>query len=151
MNRKREIDLSRSFAGLLFSCACSASSCFLFHTRVLLLPEEELELRHAHLLAAEFDAFHFQAKPLIQAAFSGDCDPAPGSYYAMPGKSVRLAQCADNETRTARNSGRAGDCPIAGDMAARDLQDGGADLCKQWVGPSVFGHDGHFNQGRLSS
>src|SRR5712672_3117295 len=83
----------------------------------------ELKLAHPYLLAAEFHAFHFQAKTLIQATFTGNRDSATGRYDAMPGKSVRLAQRANHLAGSAGKPSSAGDCSVTGNMAARDLQD----------------------------
>ena len=53
---------------------------------------------------------------------------------------MRLAQSANDQARTAGNPRRASDCSVAGNMAARDLQDGGANLRKQRVWRLLFGH-----------
>src|SRR3954469_3157892 len=75
-----------------------------------LLRELIFKLRHTDFLAAEFHAFHFQSKSLIQSAFTRDCDPPTGGHHAMPGKSMRLTQCAYDQPRTARNPRCASDC-----------------------------------------
>src|SRR5882724_1726988 len=88
----------------------------------------ELKLAHPYFLAAEFYAFHFQAKTLVQATFTGNRDSATGGHHAMPGKSVGMCERAYHLPGSARESGGARNRSIAGNMAARDLQDGLADL-----------------------
>lgn len=68
----------------------------LFLLRSSLLRELVFKLRHPDFSAAEFYAFHFQSKALVQAAFAGNCDAPTGGHHAMPGKSLRLAQCTDH-------------------------------------------------------
>src|SRR6476646_1689549 len=100
---------------------------YLFLSRFLLLlrrfvpTKPVLKLRHAHFFAAEFHAFHFQPKTLIQAAFAGNRDPAACGHHAMPGQPVRLAQGAYNEAPTTEKTSCLGDSTISRDMAARDL------------------------------
>src|SRR5882724_5167332 len=84
----------------------------------------ELKLAHPYFLAAEFYAFHFQAKTLVQAAFAGNRNPATGSHPSMPGKSVGSCQRAHYLAGRAGKASRTGDRSVTGNMAARNLQDG---------------------------
>ena len=115
-----------------------------------LLRKSKLKLRHPHFFAAEFYAFHFQSKALVQAAFTGDRDAPSGSHHAVPGKTVRLAQCADHKARAAGNTGGTGDGPIAGDVSARDRQDGRADTLKIGVWLLRFSHHHILNRAGTS-
>src|SRR5260221_5417106 len=94
----------------------------------LFLRKLVLKLAHPYLLAAEFHAFHFQAKTLVQATFPGNRNPATGGHDSMPGKSVGSCQRAHYLAGPAGEAGGASNRSIAGNMAARDLQDGFADL-----------------------
>ena len=102
--------------------------------------ELKFKFRHAHFPAAEFHAFHFQSKALVQTAFAWDRNTPSGGDHAMPRQSVRLAQCADNKARSTGKPRGTGHGPIGGNMAARNRQDRGADTLKIRVWLPGFGH-----------
>jgi hypothetical protein len=93
---------------LLFAFSRSISSLF----RRFIPWKLVFKLRHAYFPAAEFHAFHFQTKALIQTTFAGNGNPASGGHNTMPGQTVRLRQRADYEPRSSRNSGCRGDSAI---------------------------------------
>lgn len=128
------------FFPLVRGCFLPCPGRFLLQLRRFLPWELVFKLRHTNFPAAKFHAFHLQTKALIQAAFSGDCNTSAGGHHAMPGKAVRLAQCANDETRTAGNSGRASDRAIAGNVTARYCQDRRADALKVRVWLFRFSH-----------
>jgi len=137
---------------LIRGCFLPCPGRFLLQLRRFLPWELVFKLRHAHFSAAKFHAFHLQTKAMIQAAFSGNRDSATGGHYAMPGKTVRLAQCSDDETRTARNPSRLSDRAVAGHLTARYRQDCGADALKIRVWLLRFSHQHILNSpGRRDS
>ena len=77
--------------------------------RLLSFWKLKLKFRHAHFSAAELDAFHLQAKALIEAFFAGDGNAPAGRNHAMPGKPMRLAEHPYHQSRALGKSGRATD------------------------------------------
>ena len=120
----------------------------LFLLRGSLLRKLIFKLRHPDFSSAEFHTFHLQSKSLIETAFTRNRNTSSGGYHAMPGEAVRLAQCADDEARTAGNPGRASDCPIAGNVAARDIQDRRTDALEFRVWLPRFSHHHILNRGQ---
>jgi hypothetical protein len=112
----------------------------LFLLRSSLLRKLIFKLRHSDFSAAEFHAFHLEAKTLVKTAFAEDRNASPGGDNAVPGKTVRLAQCADHKARASGNPGCAGDSSIGGNVAARDIQDRRTDTLKFRVWLLRFSH-----------
>jgi hypothetical protein len=133
---------------LIRGCFLPSPGRFILLLRRFLSWELVFKFRHPDFSAAEFHAFHFQSKALVKAAFTGDRNTPSGGHHAMPGQSLRLAQCTDHKARASGNAGRASDGSIAGDMAARDLQDRRADTLKFRVWLPCFSHRHILNRGK---